>query len=90
MAKIKYCQSCGIPLKDVKLGTEKDGTDIEKYCYHCFQEGDWTLDLPFDEMYEHNLKQFENSKMNKFKKALISKMYTKKFMRSLERWQITR
>lgn len=88
LAKVKLCQSCGMPLDDkTPAGTEKDGSLSEKYCHHCYQNGEWTLNLSFDEMYEHNLKKFQESDMNKFQKFILNKMYTKKFMKKLERWQ---
>ena len=30
------CQSCAIPFKDTKPGTNADGTDSQDYCYHCY------------------------------------------------------
>ena len=86
MKKEKQCQSCGIPLdKNTPQGTEEDGSLSLKYCIHCYQNGQWTLDLSFDEMYDYNLKRFQESDMNKFQKMILSKMYTKKFMRKLDR-----
>ncbi|MBK3719269.1 putative zinc ribbon domain protein [Staphylococcus arlettae] len=88
MKKEKQCQSCGIPLdKNTPQGTEENGSLSLKYCIHCYQNGQWTLDLSFDEMYDYNLKRFQESDMNKFQKMILSKMYTKKFMRKLDRWK---
>lgn len=88
MAKTNLCQSCGIPLKDeTDFGTEKDGTLSTKYCEKCYQDGEWTkTDLAFDGMYAYNLKKFQESDMNKIEKFFLNKMYTKKFMKKLERW----
>ncbi|MFS7004082.1 zinc ribbon domain-containing protein [Carnobacterium maltaromaticum] len=88
MAKTNLCQSCGIPLKDeTDFGTEKDGTLSTKYCEKCYQDGEWTkTDLDFDGMYAYNLKKFQESDMNKIEKFFLNKMYTKKFMKKLERW----
>ena len=30
--KMKYCQSCGMPLTDELLGTNADGSKNEDYC----------------------------------------------------------
>ena len=36
----KLCQSCAMPLTDVKLfGTEKDGNRNEDYCTYCYSNG---------------------------------------------------
>lgn len=87
MAKVALCQSCGIPLDDKSpRGTEKDGKLSEKYCIFCYKDGEWTSNLEFDEMYDYNLKRFKESDMSKMEKFFLTKMYTKKFMRKLERW----
>ncbi|MGO2963116.1 MAG: zinc ribbon domain-containing protein [Carnobacterium maltaromaticum] len=88
MAKTNLCQSCGIPLKTEKdFGTEKDKTLSTKYCEDCYKDGEWTKsDLDFDGMYDYNLKKFRESDMNKIEKFFLNKMYTKKFMKKLERW----
>lgn len=89
MTTVVLCQSCGIPLDNkTPRGTEKNGTLSEKYCMHCYKEGSWTNDLEFDEMYAYNLKRFKASDMNKIEKFFLTKMYTKKFMKKLERWAI--
>ncbi|GGI39081.1 zinc ribbon domain-containing protein [Mammaliicoccus stepanovicii] len=88
MSKVKQCQSCGIPLdKKTPNGTEKDGSLSEKYCIHCYQNGEWTMDLGFDDMYDYNLKRFKASDMNRVSKFFLKKMYTKKFMSKLDRWR---
>ncbi|MFQ3838447.1 zinc ribbon domain-containing protein [Staphylococcus pseudoxylosus] len=88
MAKVTQCQSCGMPIdKKTSAGTESDGTASEKYCHHCYQNGSFTLDFGFDDMYEYNLKRFQESDMNKIQKFFLYKMYTKKFMAKLDRWK---
>lgn len=89
MKREKYCQSCGMPLnKEADFGTEKDGvTRSLKYCVNCYENGEWTSHLEFDEMYELNLKKFQASDMSKMQKFFLNKMYTKKYMKKLERWQ---
>lgn len=87
MAKVTLCQSCGIPLDDkAQRGTKNNGILSEKYCIHCYKNGKWTLNLEFDEMYDNNLKRFKESNMSKMEKFFLTKMYTKKFMKKLERW----
>lgn len=88
MAKVALCQSCGIPLDDkTARGTKKDGSLSEKYCIHCLENGEWTMQLAFDEMYTYNLNRFKESNMSKVEKFFIKRMYTKKFMKKLERWK---
>lgn len=88
MAKTKLCQSCGMPLKvSGDFGTEKDGTLSEKYCHHCYENGAWKQpDLSFDEFYALSLKRFQESDMNRIEKFFLNKMYTKKFLKKLDRW----
>ena len=62
--KIKYCQSCGMPLTerlrvgehssgiDV-LGTNADGSKNEDYCMYCYKDGKFLQDCTMDEMIEH-------------------------------------
>jgi hypothetical protein len=55
MKNFKNCQSCGMPLsKDEKGGgTEKDGSKSNKYCSHCFENGEFTFpDITVEEMKE--------------------------------------
>ena len=40
--KQKICQSCGMPLqKEEDFGTNANGSKSEKYCFHCFQNGEF-------------------------------------------------
>ena len=37
------CQSCSMPLKtDADKGTEANGTKSQKYCVHCYKNGQFT------------------------------------------------
>ena len=36
MEKMKFCQSCGMPLTDEVLGTNADGSKNEEYCMYCY------------------------------------------------------
>ncbi|MDH8702513.1 AraC family transcriptional regulator [Dysgonomonadaceae bacterium PH5-43] len=49
----QYCQSCGMPLRfDVEeyLGTNPDHSHSDEYCYYCLKDGEYTVDIPMDEM----------------------------------------
>ncbi len=38
-------------------------------------------------MYAKNYQRFLDSDMNRFQKFILKRMYTKKFIRGLDRWQ---
>jgi len=40
---IPNCESCGMPLtNEDEKGTMQDGSKSEKYCYHCYMNGNYT------------------------------------------------
>ena len=53
MEKMKFCQSCGMPLTEEVLGTNQDGSKNEEYCMYCYREGKFLQDCTMDEMIEH-------------------------------------
>lgn len=38
------CQCCGMPMQDVDISKETDGTFNEEYCKWCYSDGSFTLD----------------------------------------------
>lgn len=49
----QYCQSCGMPLRfDVEeyLGTNADHSQSDEFCYYCLKDGEYTVDIPMEEM----------------------------------------
>ncbi|MBP2100553.1 zinc ribbon domain-containing protein [Enterococcus rivorum] len=86
--KMVYCGSCGKPMKKTDdFGSERDGTLSDKYCELCYQNGSWTEpDIIFDDFYEKSYRGFLNSDRSRIEKFFLKKMYTKKFVRKLERW----
>lgn len=51
--KTQYCQSCGMPLRfDVQeyLGTNSDQSRSDEYCYYCLDNGEYTVDIPMEQM----------------------------------------
>ena len=43
MAKREMCQSCGMPIRDpAQRGTEKISGFSDKYCMHCYKNGEFT------------------------------------------------
>lgn len=88
MGQTNLCQSCGMPIdQNTPGGTNTDGSISTKYCTYCYQNGQFTENLPFDDMYAKNYQRFLDSDMNRFQKFILKRMYTKKFMRGLDRWQ---
>ncbi|EPI09084.1 zinc ribbon domain-containing protein [Enterococcus faecalis] len=79
----KLCQSCGMPL----YLDEAENKEQSNYCSKCYKDGKWMSDESFEEMYQINLKKINHSSMNDFQKYFLNKIYTKEFMRSLERWK---
>lgn len=91
MAKTNLCQSCGMPIdKNTLGGKNTDGTISTTYCENCYQDGEFVQDLPFDEMHAYNYEKFLASDMNKIENFFVKHMYTKKFMRGLDRWKSLR
>ena len=46
--KMKFCQSCGMPLTPEILGTNADGSKNEEYCIYCYKDGAFTGDFNMD------------------------------------------
>lgn len=36
---MEFCQSCGMPLNEEVLGTEKNGEKNKEYCIYCYENG---------------------------------------------------
>ena len=53
MEKMKFCQSCGMPLSDEVLGTNADGSKNEEYCIYCYKDGAFTGNFTMEEMAEY-------------------------------------
>jgi len=81
----KFCQSCAMPLdKDPQGGgTEKDGSKSKKYCFYCYQNGDFTWKGGDVKTFqEHCRKIMVDKGFNRF----LAWLFTRNFKR-LERWQ---
>ena len=50
MSETTYCQSCGMPLTQEVLGSEKDGSPSADYCSYCYQNGAFTAQMTMEEM----------------------------------------
>jgi hypothetical protein len=86
MKNYKFCQSCGMPMKQdpQKGGSEKDGSKNNKYCSYCYQEGEFTspeVDTP-QKMQEFCIKKMKEQGMPK----IIAWVFTRSIPK-LERWK---
>lgn len=49
----KYCQSCGMPLSEDLLGSEKDDSKSHEYCVYCYESGAFKApDITMEQMIE--------------------------------------
>ena len=86
MNKNKFCQSCGMPLKqDPKNGgTETDGSKSQKYCSFCYVNGEFLSPKikTAKEMQIFCIEKMREQGMPKF----IAWIFTRTIPR-LERWK---
>jgi len=86
MKNYKFCQSCGMPLKQDPQhgGTEKDGTKSPKFCSYCYQNGEFTspeIDTA-EKMQKFCIEKMKEQGMPKF----IAWIFTRNIPK-LERWK---
>lgn len=81
----KNCQSCGMPMKQDKMGggTEADGTRSDTYCSLCYGDGDfYARDMTAQE--------FQSFCMGKIKEqgmpSVVAWLFTRQIPK-LERWR---
>lgn len=85
-SKGNHCQSCGMPLSKNKKdnGSEKDGSLSEKYCNHCYINGEFTdPSITVDQMRD---KVYNKLKEMHFP-GFFAKMLTND-INKLDRWKI--
>ena len=80
----KYCQSCGMPMKQDPQGggTNADGSINEKYCSYCYQNGAFTFEGTASEFQEFCRKKMIEGGHSKF----LAWLFTLNIKR-LERWK---
>lgn len=84
----KFCQSCGMPLSEEILGTNKDGSKNDVYCIYCYKEGAFTNDFTMEEMADfcsqfvdqYNKNTGQNLTNEEYKQGLMQ------FFPTLKRW----
>ncbi|MDE6002762.1 MAG: pyridoxamine 5'-phosphate oxidase family protein [Prevotella sp.] len=48
----RFCQSCGMPLTDINVGTNSDGSKSVDYCCYCYKNGVFLHDFNMSQMIE--------------------------------------
>ena len=89
MEKMKFCQSCGMPLTDEILGKNADGSKNEDYCIHCYMDGKILQECTMDEMIEH-CAQFVNEVNKGLPQPITKEEYIgqmKMYFPQLKRWR---
>ena len=88
--KMKFCQSCGMPLTADVLGTNADGSKNEEYCIYCYKDGAFTGDFTMEEMAEfcaqfvdeYNKNTEQNLSREEYKQMLLQ------YYPNLKRWKL--
>ena len=91
MNKMKFCQSCGMPLTEDFLGTNADGSKNEDYCMYCYRDGKFLQDCTMEEMIEH-CAQFVGAVNEGLEKPITKEEYIgmmKTYFPQLKRWRKT-
>ena len=85
MAKPNVCQSCAMPLRgDSDKGTEANGDLSEKYCVHCYKDGEFTWkDATAEQMQVYSMGILTKQK---HMPAFVARWATSSIPK-LERWQ---
>ncbi len=85
MERMKFCQSCRMPLSTYVYGTESDGSKNEEYCIQCYAGGAFTRDCSMEEMIAQCVPLFADSNPDMSPEqadALLHELFP-----SLKRWQ---
>ena len=64
MERMKFCQSCRMPLSPSICGTEADGSPSQLYCTYCYQNGTFTENCTMEEMIARRAPLFANSNLD--------------------------
>ena len=81
----QICQSCGMPLRAEKdKGSEKGGAKSQKYCVHCYKNGEFTWpDATAERMQIYCMGVLTK---DKHMPSFLARMATKNIPK-LERWR---
>ena len=83
-SKNKYCQSCGMPMKQDPQGggTNADGSVNALYCSYCYQNGAFTFNGTVQEFQEFCRQKMVEGGHSKFTSWLFTRG-----MNRLKRWK---
>lgn len=81
---VQFCQSCGMPLNEEVLGTEKDGAKSQDYCSYCYDKGQFATEMTMKEMIELCVPTMASSNENMTEAQAREMM--KQFFPTLKRW----
>lgn len=84
MSEMKFCQSCGMPLSDEVLGTEKGNSKSADYCIYCYKDGGFTAECTMDEMIDFCVPHMVEGNPGMSEDAARSQM--KEFFPKMKRW----
>ena len=81
----KYCQSCGMPMKQDPQGggTNADGSKNDKYCSYCYQNGAFVG----GEMTVKEFQEFCRQKMVEGGHSKFTAWLFTRGMKRLDRWK---
>lgn len=85
MERMKFCQSCRMPLSAYVYGTEQDGSKNPDYCIRCYANGAFTQDCTMEEMIAQCTPLFADSNPDmrpEEASALLHELFP-----NLERWK---
>jgi hypothetical protein len=82
--KNKFCQSCGMPMKQDPQGggTNADGSKNEIYCSYCYQNDEFIFNGIVTEFQEFCRQKMFDSGQNRFMAWLFTRG-----LKRLERWK---
>lgn len=80
----KFCQSCGMPMKNAQHGTETDGTPSPDYCSYCYEGGKFTVDVTMEQMIEFCAKPMADATGMT---SVEAKTQMEMFFPQLKRWR---
>ena len=84
MSTNKFCQSCGMPMKQDPQGggTDADGNIYERYCSYCYKDGEFTFNGTVKEFQEFCRQRMIEGGQSGF----LAWLFTRG-MKRLDRWK---
>lgn len=83
--EMNFCQSCGMPMNDDVLGTNKDSTTNKDYCKYCYANGAFTDHCTMEEMIDFCLPHMVSASEGMSEETARKQM--NQFFPQLKRWK---